>query len=117
MQPSSSHKLLAQWQGPGERLLLLQSSSSHKLLAQWQGPFEVLRKMENDINEIQLPRRKTILHINVLKKFVKRVEIVAGVLIADVGDSDRRTTTINVQKYQTSTNVKYVLKLVNTQRR
>ena len=52
-----------------------------------------------------------------LKQLVERKEIEAGVLIADVGDSDRQTTTTNVQTYQTSTNVKYVLKLVNTQRR
>ena len=95
----------------------MQPSSNHKLLAQWQGPFEVLRKMENDNYEIQLSRRKTILHINMLKKCVERVKIVAGVLIADVGDSDGHSTTINVQTYQTSTNVKYVLKLVNTLRR
>ena len=52
----------------GDRVLLLQPSSSHKLLEQWQGLFEVLRKMKNANYEIQRPRRKTILHINMLKK-------------------------------------------------
>ena len=76
--------------------------------------------MENDNYEIQLARRKTILHINMLNKFVKREEVVAHVLIADVGESDdddqwpditdfdEREICVNIgQHLETMTNKRY----------
>ena len=42
-------------------------SSSHKMMAEWIDPYKVLRKVNEYNYEIQLPKRKTILHINMLK--------------------------------------------------
>jgi len=54
---------------PGEMALVLLPTSGNKLLSAWNGPFKVLRKCENNNYEIQIGRRKAILHINSLRKF------------------------------------------------
>ena len=52
----------------GDKILVLMPSSSHKMMAEWIGPYKVVRKVNEYNYEIQLPKRKTILHINMLKK-------------------------------------------------
>ena len=49
-----------------EKILILQPSSTSKMLAQYVGPYESMRCLDFDNYEIQLERRKTVLHINVL---------------------------------------------------
>ena len=54
---------------PGETVLILLPTSSNKLMAKWKGPAKVLRRCENNNYEIQIGRRKTILHVNSLRRF------------------------------------------------
>ena len=56
----------------GDKVLVLMPSSSHKAMAEWIGPYKVLRKINEYNYEIQLPKRKTIPHINMLKKYHER---------------------------------------------
>ena len=43
---------------PGDEVLVLLPTSSNKLLAQWQGPYEVLRKTGKVNYEIDMIRKK-----------------------------------------------------------
>ena len=57
---------------PDEEVLVLLPTSTNKLLAQWQGPYRVLRKIGKVDYEIDMPgrrKRKKIFHINMLKKW------------------------------------------------
>jgi len=54
---------------PGETVLVLLPTSSNKLMAKWKGPAKVLRRCENNNYEIQIGRRKTVLHVNSLRRF------------------------------------------------
>ena len=48
------------------------------MMAEWIGPYKVVRKVNEYNYEIQLPKRKTILHINMLQKYHKRSETVGA---------------------------------------
>ena len=55
----------------GEEVLVLLPTSSNKLLAQWQGPYRVTRKVGKVDYEIDMPNkrnRKKVFHVNMLKK-------------------------------------------------
>ena len=57
---------------PADQVLVLLPTSTHKLLVQWQGPYPVLRRMGKVNYEIDLyDRRKwrRIFHVNMLKKW------------------------------------------------
>ena len=57
---------------PDEEVLVLLPTSTNKLLAQWQGPYRVLRKVGKVDYEIDMPgkkKRKKIFHVNMLKKW------------------------------------------------
>ena len=63
-------RLLEKELKPGEEVLLLLPTSSNKLLAQWQGPYWVTRKVGKVDYEIDMPNkrnRKKVFHMNILK--------------------------------------------------
>jgi len=53
----------------GELALILQPSSESKLNFSWKGPFEITQTLPHNNYEINLGHRKTVLHINSLRKF------------------------------------------------
>ena len=56
---------------PGDMVLLLLPTSTSKLLAQWQGPYRVLKKVGSIDYQIEMPHRRKkrqIFHVNLLKK-------------------------------------------------
>ena len=57
---------------PGDQVLVLLPTSSNKLLAEWQGPYVITRKIGTVNYEIRMPDRrkqKQILHVNMLRKW------------------------------------------------
>ena len=57
---------------PGEEVLVLLPTSSNKLLAQWQGPYCVVRKVGKVNYEIDMPnkrKRRKVFHVNMFKKW------------------------------------------------
>ena len=54
---------------PGEKALILMPTSNNKLMATWKGPYTVLRRLQNNNYELDLGKRKTVLHINSLRKY------------------------------------------------
>ena len=54
---------------PEDEVLVLLPTTSNKLLAQWQGPYRVLRRVGEVNYKVYMPdkrKRKAILHINML---------------------------------------------------
>ena len=56
---------------PGEKVLILLPTSTSKLLAQWQGPYSIVRRVgkvnyEVDLNDRR--KRRRVFHINMLKR-------------------------------------------------
>ena len=72
-------------------VLILTPSSENKLFAEWLGPHKIIRKLENNNYEVQLPKRKRVLHINMLKRFYERGAIIESVLMAE-GDEEEENT-------------------------
>ena len=72
-------------------MFVLTPSSEKKLFAEWLGLHKIIRKLENNNYEVQLPKRKCVLHINILKRFYERGAIVASVLLAE-GDEEEENT-------------------------
>ena len=59
----------------GNRVLVLLPTSTHKLIAQWQGPFNVLRRVGKVTYEVYMSnrrKRRNIYHINLLCKWYDR---------------------------------------------
>ena len=57
---------------PDDMVLLLLPTSTSKLLAQWQGPFRVIKKIGRVNYQIEMPhhrKKKQIYHTNLLKKW------------------------------------------------
>ena len=57
---------------PDEEVLVLLPTSSNKLLAQWQGPYRILRRVGKVNYEVLMPnkrKRKNVFHVNMLKKW------------------------------------------------
>jgi hypothetical protein len=57
---------------PGEQVLVLLPTSTSKLLAQWQGPYPVLRRIGEtnyQIDMVDKRKRKRIFHVNMLRKW------------------------------------------------
>ena len=56
----------------GEQVLVLLPSTTNKLLAQWQGPYPVIRKITPVTYEVDMfdhKKRKRMFHVNMLKKW------------------------------------------------
>ena len=56
----------------GEQVLVLLPTSSNKLLAQWQGPYKIVkkvRKLNYQIDMHDKRKRKRIFHVNMLRKW------------------------------------------------
>ncbi|KAK7880009.1 hypothetical protein WMY93_033328 [Mugilogobius chulae] len=72
---------------PGQKVLLLLPSSTHKLLAKWQGPYVVSRKMGPVTYEVLHPEKKKpkqTYHVNLLKAWMERsVQAPAKVLFVE----------------------------------
>jgi transposase InsO family protein len=62
----------------GQRVLVLMPSSTHKMLATWQGPFPVVRRVNDSNYTVDLGSRTSTLHVNMLKLFVEREEAGKG---------------------------------------
>ena len=77
---------------PGDEVLLLLPSSTNSLEAKWLGPYKVVQKMGPVDYEIEMGdkrKKRKIFHINLLKKFVRRVpEVLVCVGIKDVGGDE-----------------------------
>jgi len=54
---------------PGEMALILLPTTGNKLMARWRGPYQILRRLDNNNYELQIGRRKAVMHINSLRKF------------------------------------------------
>ena len=57
---------------PGEEMLVLLPTSSNKLLAQWQGPYCMLckvGKVNYEIDMLNKRKRRKIFHLNMFKKW------------------------------------------------
>ena len=72
-------------------VLIFTPSSEKKLFAEWVGPHKIMRKLENNNYERQLPKRKCVQHTNMLKRFYEQGAIVVSVLLAE-GDEEEETT-------------------------
>ena len=55
---------------PGDKVLILRPTSNDKLTAKWIWPVTVLRRCENNNYELEIGKRKTIMHINCLRRFI-----------------------------------------------
>ncbi len=85
---------------PGDEVLLLLPSSSNALEAKWLGPYTVTRKVGPVDYEIEMPDRRQknkVFHVNLLKRYVRRVpEVLIGsavrVVTGDEEGQDRDLT-------------------------
>ena len=71
--------------------MILTPSSEKKLFPEWLGPHKITRKLQNNDNEVQLPKMKCVLHICMLKRFYERGAIIGSVLLAE-GDEEEENT-------------------------
>ena len=79
---------------PGDQVLVLLPTSTNKLLAQWQGPYEVVRRCGSVDYEVKMSDRrkqKRIFHVNMLRQWYSPVEV-AGVAIESVEGSEEVVT-------------------------
>ena len=56
----------------GDEVLLLMPTSSNKLLTQWQGPYKVTEKVGKHDYKLDVKGKEKLYHANMLKKFVRR---------------------------------------------
>uniref|UniRef100_A0A8C6VTB1 Gypsy retrotransposon integrase-like protein 1 n=1 Tax=Nothobranchius furzeri TaxID=105023 RepID=A0A8C6VTB1_NOTFU len=76
---------------PGQQVLLLLPTSENKLLAKWFGPYEITRKVGKLTDELFMPDRTKkyqTFHVNLLKEFQSRQDVVSQLLIRAVGDEE-----------------------------
>jgi hypothetical protein len=67
-------------------VLLLQPVSTHKLFAAWSGPHRVIECLSDNNYIIDLDGRRAVRHINLLRPYYTRSEMVGVVLSADADD-------------------------------
>ena len=73
----------------GEKVLVLLPTSTNKLLAQWQGPYEVVKKINKVIYQVEmLNKRKRLrnFHINMLRKWHE--PLATSYWVEDVGGNE-----------------------------
>lgn len=72
---------------PGEQVLVLLPTSTSKLLAQWQGPYPIVRRIgavNYKVDKVGRRRRHCIFHVNMLRKWY--VPTATSYLSEEVGD-------------------------------
>jgi hypothetical protein len=91
----------------GDLVLILQPTSSFKLLAQWSGPYSVTKKLNSFNYEVDLGHRKTVLHINLLRKWEERVETVNIITVNEdlMDGEDKILDSIDITKQPKNFNV------------
>ena len=95
------HRVLQQ----GQKVMLLLPTSSNKLLAQWQGPYSIARQVGPVTHEISFPDKgeaSQVYHINLLKEWKERKGSVEGM---DRFYSDTDTKCIGLHFVLCSTNI------------
>ncbi|XP_077560624.1 uncharacterized protein LOC144175419 [Haemaphysalis longicornis] len=65
-------KALSRQLKPGDRVLVLLPSEANKLTMHWKGPFTVVRKRDDLDYEVDLGKKTTLFHVNMLKKYEER---------------------------------------------
>ena len=58
------------------------------MFARWVGPHEITHLVSDCNYEIQSSNRKTILQINMLKKYYQRVETMGAVIVAEADEPE-----------------------------
>lgn len=53
----------------GDKVLVLLPTSNDKLRAAWRGPYLISQRFKNNNYEVDMGRRKAILHVNILRRF------------------------------------------------
>ena len=73
----------------GDQVLVLLPTSTHKLLAQWQGPYQVLKRV-GEVNYLvdmhDHRKRRRVFHINMLREW--SVPVATGYWMEEVEESD-----------------------------
>ena len=92
---------------PGELVMILLPTSSNKLLTTWGGPHKISRRLTNNNYEIDMGRRKAILHINNLRKYYLRDQDTSTTTMFVTEDMDHLTDSMTANnviiiRYRTS---------------
>ena len=75
---------------PGDQVLVLLPTSTSKLLAQWQGPYEVVKpigEVDYMINMHDRRNKRRVFHVNMLKQFHCSTDENSSFLVSDTGES------------------------------
>ena len=73
---------------PGDPVLVLLPTSSSKLLAQWQGPYQVVKRVGKVNYLYDHRKRKRVFHINMLRAFQVRRVAESNESVVDESDDD-----------------------------
>ena len=71
---------------PGDQVLVLSPTSTSKLLAQWQGPYEVVKpigEVDYLINMHDRRNKRRLFHVNMLKQFHSPAVVDSSFLVDD----------------------------------
>ena len=75
---------------PGDQVLVLLPTSTSKLLAQWQGPYEIVKPIGGVDYIIHMHNRRNkcgVFHVNMLKQFHSSTDVNLSLLVNDTGAS------------------------------
>src|SRR5260221_2854740 len=65
----------------GEKILLLLPTVHNKMELQWKGPYSVVKKVSNLDYQIKMDNKIKTFHVNMLKRYVERVENVPETMV------------------------------------
>ncbi len=65
----------------GEKILLLLPTVHNKMGLQWKGPYSVVKKVSNLDYQIKMDNKIKTFHVNMLKRYVERVENVPETMV------------------------------------
>lgn len=71
----------------GDEVLLLLPTDNNKLLMQWKGPYKIVQKQSRMDYTIDLGNRQKTFHINLLKRYIRRKEVLDTDQVNAVTDS------------------------------
>ena len=75
---------------PGDQVVVLLPTSTSKLLAQWQGPYEVVKpigEVDYLINMHDRRNKRRVFHVNMLKQFYSPAVVNSNFLVDDTGEA------------------------------